>query len=152
MSNSRDGSVVPLDIRHNTAVSDQYAAPFIAPRRVARRRTPLGQVGLVSGRRTIDVFVVDHTNSLLVQAPYIVGVSEDGEPQIQSPPTPTPCSKTPTVPETLPGDRHRSTEWLHHHRRLDHHIRRLRLDRVGHQLRAPESYRRDRTVVDLRSA
>ena len=84
VSNSRDGSVVPLDIRHNTAVSDQYAAPFIAPRRVATGdERQLGQVVAWSpGDETIDVFVIDHTNALLVQAPYIIGVSDEGEPQI----------------------------------------------------------------------
>ena len=84
VANSRDGSVVPLDLRHNTAVSDQFAAPFIAPRRVATGdERQLGQVVAWSpGDETIDVFVIDHTNALLVQAPYIVGVSEDGEPQI----------------------------------------------------------------------
>lgn len=84
VSNSRDGSVVPLDIRHNTQVSDQFGAPFLAPRRVAMGdERQLGQVVAWSpGDETIDVFAVDHSNALLVQAPYIVGVSEAGEPQI----------------------------------------------------------------------
>ena len=84
VANSRDGSVIPLDIRHETAVSDQFAAPFLAPRRVAMGdERQLGQVVAWSpGDDTIDVFAIDHTNALLVQAPYIVEVSEAGEPQI----------------------------------------------------------------------
>jgi hypothetical protein len=84
VSNSRDGSVVPLDIRHETAVSDQFGAPFLAPRRVAMGdERQLGQVVAWSpGDETIDVFAIDHTHALLIQAPYIVEVSEDGEPQI----------------------------------------------------------------------
>ena len=84
VSNSRDGSVVPLDIRHNTQVSDQVAAPFLAPRRVATGdERQLGQVVAWSpGDETVDVFVVDHSHSLLVQAPYVVGVTDDGEPEI----------------------------------------------------------------------
>jgi hypothetical protein len=72
VSNSRDGSVVPLDIRHDTQVSDQVAAPFLAPRRVAfGDERQLGQVVAWSpGDETIDVFAIDHTNALLVQAPY----------------------------------------------------------------------------------
>lgn len=84
ISNSRDGSVVPLDIRHNTQVSDQFGSPFLAPRRVATGdERQLGQVVAWSpGDDTIDVFVIDHRSALLVQAPYIVGVSEDGEPEV----------------------------------------------------------------------
>ncbi len=84
VSNSRDGSVIPLDIRHNTQVSDQLGAPFLAPRRVATGdERQLGQVVAWSpGDETIDVFVIDHTNAVVVQAPYIVGVADSGEPVI----------------------------------------------------------------------
>jgi hypothetical protein len=84
VSNSRDGTVVPLDLRHRTAVADQFGGPFLAPRKVAfGDQRQLGQIVAWSpGDATIDVFAVDHTNALVVQAPYIVGVSEDDEPLV----------------------------------------------------------------------
>ena len=84
VANSRDGSVVPLDLRHRTAVSDQFGGPFLAPRKVAFGDVrQLGQVVAWSpGDETIDVFAIDHTHALVVQAPYVTGVSEAGEPQV----------------------------------------------------------------------
>jgi len=82
VANSRDGSVVPLDLRHRTAVSDQFGGPFLAPRKVAfGDERQLGQVVAWSpGDESVDVFAIDHTHALMVQAPYVLGVSEAGEP------------------------------------------------------------------------
>ncbi len=81
--NSRDGSIVPVDLRHNTAVSDQLGGPFLPPRKVATGdERQLGQVEAWSpGDESVDVFVVDYTHEVMVQASYLTGVDPDtGEP------------------------------------------------------------------------
>ena len=35
VANRRSGTIVPLDLKHESALSDQFAAPFMRPRGVA---------------------------------------------------------------------------------------------------------------------
>ena len=84
VANGRSGTVVPLDLKHATLLSDQPGSPFVAPRKVATGdERQLGSMAVWAPSDTaVTVFVADLANDVLVEAPYIV----DMDP---SPVTPT---------------------------------------------------------------
>lgn len=74
VSNSRNGRIVPLDLKHATLLSDQVAAPFLRPRWIATgSRRILGQVAVHSPDDIkVNLYAADTANSVLIEAPYIV--------------------------------------------------------------------------------
>jgi hypothetical protein len=85
VANRRSGTIVPLDLKHETALSDQFAAPFIRPRGVAtgsnRMLGPISTFAPASDR--ITVYALDYQRNVLLQIPYITGMLP--EPQIIQP-------------------------------------------------------------------
>ena len=79
------GTVVPLDLQHNSPFSDQLTAPFMRPRGVA-----MGQMRQIADIHVdvpsadqLTVYVLDQYSKSLVIAPYITKMLP--EPQIVSP-------------------------------------------------------------------
>jgi len=85
VSNNRSGMIVPLDLQHNSPLSDQLTAPFLRPRGIA-----LGQMRKVSSLHVdtpaedqLTIFALDQNSQRLVIAPYITGMLP--EPQVVTP-------------------------------------------------------------------
>ena len=85
VSNSRSGMIVPLDLQHNSPLSDQLTAPFVRPRGVA-----LGKMRQIADLHVdtpaedqLTIFALDQNSQRLVIAPYITGMLP--EPQIVTP-------------------------------------------------------------------
>jgi len=81
--NTRGGTITPVDVRHGTAVSDQHGAPFLPPRRVATGDArQLGQVVVWADPESAEVrlLAADLAYGVLVEAPYVRGLGEDGAP------------------------------------------------------------------------
>lgn len=92
VANSRDGAIVPLDLRHGTFLGDQFGGPFLRPRMVATgEQRQLGQlVAWAPDDASVVVFAADLHFGVLVEATYIASV-EDGEPQ------PPPVAVSPAI-------------------------------------------------------
>lgn len=81
VANSRSGTIVPLDMKNGTLLSDQAAASFLPPRMVATGDTRLLSDVAAWGRGdSVTVLAVDTAHSVLVEADYIVGQTESREP------------------------------------------------------------------------
>lgn len=82
VANTRDGTIVPLDLRHGTVLGDQFGAPFLRPRQIATGE--LRQLGQISAwaedEDTVKVFAADLHFGVLVEATYVESM-EGGEPQ-----------------------------------------------------------------------
>ena len=76
VANSRDGLIIPVDLKHATLLSDQVAAPFLRPRWVATgAERILGQlVAWAPTEDSITLYAADIANNVLVEAPYITGM------------------------------------------------------------------------------
>jgi hypothetical protein len=85
VANSRSGIIVPLDLKHGTLLSDQFAAPFMRPRWIATGSSRvLGDIMAWSPTEdTISLLAADAAHGVLIEAPYIVGF--DGEPEVVTP-------------------------------------------------------------------
>jgi hypothetical protein len=85
VANSRRGTIVPLDLKYGILLDDQYAAAWLRPRVVATGdERMLDQVVVwTPSRSEVALFANDMANSVLVEAPYILG--KDGEPQVVDP-------------------------------------------------------------------
>jgi hypothetical protein len=77
VANSRSGLIVPIDLKHATLLSDQFAAPFIRPRWVATGAARiLGQLAVWSPTdEQVTLYAADIANDVMVEAPYIVGMN-----------------------------------------------------------------------------
>ena len=71
IANRRSGTVIPLDLQHNSPFSDQITAPFLRPRGVA-----MGQMRQISDIHVdvpsvdqLTIFVLDQYSKSLVIAP-----------------------------------------------------------------------------------
>lgn len=85
VANSRDGTIVPLDMKNGTLLSDQAAASFLPPRVVATGDDrQLGEIAAWGRGDAVTLFAIDTAFSRLVEADYIVSQAASGEPQ---PPT-----------------------------------------------------------------
>ena len=84
VSSSRNGRIVPLDLKHGTMLSDQVAAPFIRPRWLATgTRRILGQLAVFSPDDIqVSVYAADTANDVLLEIPYVVDM--DPNPVIQT--------------------------------------------------------------------
>ena len=84
VSSSRNGRIVPLDLKHGTMLSDQVAAPFIRPRWLATgTRRILGQLAVFSPDDIqVNVYAADTANDVLLEIPYVVDM--DPNPVIQT--------------------------------------------------------------------
>lgn len=81
VANSRSGTIVPLDMKNGTLLSDQAAASFLPPRIVATGDTRLLADVAAWGRGdAVTVLAVDTAHGVLVEADYIVGQTETREP------------------------------------------------------------------------
>jgi hypothetical protein len=85
VANRRSGIVTPLDLQHNSPLSDQLSAPFLRPRGVA-----LGKMRQIADIHVdvpiedqLTIFAIDQYSQSLVIAPYILGM--ESEPQVVSP-------------------------------------------------------------------
>ncbi len=76
VANSRDGLIIPVDLKHATLLSDQVAAPFLRPRWVATgSERILGQLAVWAPTdESITLYAADIANNVLVEAPYITGM------------------------------------------------------------------------------
>jgi hypothetical protein len=85
VANSRNGIIIPLDLKHGTLLGDQYAAPFLRPRWIATgARRLLGHMAVWSpAADQVVVFAADTAHEVLVEAPYMVGF--DGAPIVPTP-------------------------------------------------------------------
>jgi hypothetical protein len=83
IANTRQGTLVPLDLKHATPLGDQAAAPWLAPRKVATGDVrQLGPVAVFAeDARRVTTFVSDLRHGVLVEAPYIEDLNTIGEPQ-----------------------------------------------------------------------
>jgi len=74
VTSSRNGRIVPLDLKHGTLLSDQVGSPFIRPRWIATgTKRILGQVAVHSPDDIqVNVFAADTAYDVLIEAPYIV--------------------------------------------------------------------------------
>jgi hypothetical protein len=81
VSNMRSGQITPLDLKSGRYLSDSLASPFLPPRGIAtgdqRQLGPI--VPFSPNGDDITVFAVDIASGLLLQAPYILSVSDDIE-------------------------------------------------------------------------
>ena len=85
VANQNRGTIVPLDLRHNSIFSDQYSAPFLRSRGIAtgQLRT-LGAIdAFVPSSDRITLYAIDHYTQSLLEIPYIVGMLP--EPQVNTP-------------------------------------------------------------------
>ena len=85
VANRRSGTIVPLDLQHNSVLSDQLAAPFLRPRGIA-----LGQSREIAGihmdvpaEDRLTAYAIDQKSQTLLQSPYIIGMLP--EPQVVTP-------------------------------------------------------------------
>jgi hypothetical protein len=85
VANSRNGRIVPIDLKHATLLSDQVAAPFLRPRWTATGTGRLlGQLAVWAPTdEQVTLFVADNANNVLVEAPYITGM--DPNPLVADP-------------------------------------------------------------------
>ncbi len=76
VSSTRNGRIVPLDLKHGTLLSDQVAAPFVRPRWLATGvRRMLGQIEVYSPDDIeVSLYAADTANDVLLEIPYIVGM------------------------------------------------------------------------------
>ena len=84
VSSSRNGRIVPLDLKHGTMLSDQVAAPFIRPRWLATgTRRILGQLAVYSPDDIqVSVYAADTAHDVLLEIPYVIDM--DPDPVIQT--------------------------------------------------------------------
>lgn len=84
VANTRSGTIVPLDLKHSVELGDSVASPFLRPRWVATGDTR--QLGAVSAwspdGEAVTVFVADLSHDLLVEAPYLTGLDDNGVPVV----------------------------------------------------------------------
>lgn len=85
IANRRSGKIVPLDLEHNTAFSDQLSAPFLRPRGIATGagRSLEDLVAFAPSNDRITLYALDTRYQKLIQAPYIEGMLP--EPQLITP-------------------------------------------------------------------
>jgi hypothetical protein len=85
VANSRNGIIVPLDLKHGTLLSDQYAAPFMRPRWIATGSSRiLGDIlAWTPTEESVTLLAADTAFGVLIEAPYIVGFN--GEPEVVTP-------------------------------------------------------------------
>ncbi len=85
IANQRSGRITPLDLKHATPLGDQFGAPFVWPRGIATGdQRQLGQlVTWAPSPDEVSIAVLDMSNGLLVEVPYIVGMDDD--PQVITP-------------------------------------------------------------------
>ena len=85
VSNLHSGQILPLDLKHESPFSDQYAAPFLRPRGVAtgaaRQLGPIHAYAPSTDR--IHLFAIDYRYEQLIMAPYLEGMLP--EPQVITP-------------------------------------------------------------------
>jgi hypothetical protein len=72
VANTRNGRIVPLDLKHGTLLGDSVASPYLAPRSIATGdQRQLGQIDVWSpDGAQIDVFAADIAAGTLLQATY----------------------------------------------------------------------------------
>lgn len=81
VANSRSSTIVPLDLKHGTLLSDQKAAPYLPPRIVATGdQRQLGQVAVWGQGDAVTLFAIDFAFGVLVEALYVESVDAGGEP------------------------------------------------------------------------
>ena len=82
VSNSRSGTIVPLDLVEGRILSDDPMASFLRASPIATGRTrQLRDVEAFASEGKVMVWSLDVTGSVLVQAPYISGVDGDKNPE-----------------------------------------------------------------------
>ncbi len=76
VANSRNGRIVPIDLKHATLLSDQVGAPFLRPRWIATgTERMLGDLAVwAPAEDQVTLFAADTANHLLIEAPYITGM------------------------------------------------------------------------------
>jgi hypothetical protein len=85
VANTRSGTIVPIDLKLGTLLSDNIGAPFMLPRVIATGdQRQLGEIAVwAPTEETITVFANDVSNGVLLVAPYIIGM--EGGPQVVEP-------------------------------------------------------------------
>ena len=75
VGNARSGTIVPLDLKHATLLSDQPAAPYLMPRQIATGDArQLDEIAVwANDADDVILYAADLTNQVLVEAPYLVG-------------------------------------------------------------------------------
>lgn len=93
VANTRDGRIIPLDLKRGTLLSDQPASPYLPPRSVATGdQRQLGQVATWSpDGAEIKVFAADIAFNRLIEATY----SETLDPNSGAPVPPTLAASEP---------------------------------------------------------
>ena len=78
VANTRSGTIVPLDLKQGTLLSDNISAPFMLPRVVATGdQRQLGEIAAwAPTEETITLFATDLNYNVLLVAPYIIGMVE----------------------------------------------------------------------------
>ncbi len=80
VANSRSGTIVPVDVKHLSLLADTEGAPWLDPHFVATGdQRQLGALAAWSpDGQAVRLFAADLAYDVLVEAPYVEGVAEDG--------------------------------------------------------------------------
>lgn len=78
VASTRDGAIVPIDLKRGILLGDQVGGPFLAPRKVATGdQRQLGQIAVYApDGSTIRLFAADLAEGVLVEAPYLLPDAE----------------------------------------------------------------------------
>jgi hypothetical protein len=81
VANTRSGTIVPLDLKQGTLLSDNIAAPFMLPRVIATGdERQLGEIAVwAPTEESITLVAADLAHDVLVMAPYITGMGTGPE-------------------------------------------------------------------------
>lgn len=73
VANSRSGTIVPIDVKHVTLLTDQPGAPFLLPRQIATGdERQLDQLAVVADDAgDVNLYASDLANQVLVEAEYL---------------------------------------------------------------------------------
>ena len=82
VSNSRSGTIVPLNLKEGRLLSDDASASFLRASLLTTGRTrQLGDVVAFADAGTINLWTLDVYRSELLSVPYVTSVSEGGAPE-----------------------------------------------------------------------
>jgi hypothetical protein len=97
VANSRSGLVTPLDLKTGRLLTDDPTASFLRASPIAFGRTRiLTDVAAVATDTSVDVWTIDNASGMVLRAPYVASVDDDGNPREVEP--------TATVPAFVDAD------------------------------------------------
>ncbi len=84
VANSRSGTVVPLDLKGVRFLSDDPSASFLRASAIPfGDERILADVAVYAEPTAVDVWTIDNASGLLLRAPYVISVDEDGPREVE---------------------------------------------------------------------